>query len=116
MGLKGSIFSPEIGYFYFLWMNKKQRSCDVRGGGREAPLLAVNEPKKTGARSARARTRGQNPLVCIEGKARLELNYFLSTKHIVIHLRRMLQLKKDLNISIFIHIFLVETKQTIFKL
>ena len=33
------------------------------GGGRAAPLLAVNEPKKTGARSARARTRGQNPLV-----------------------------------------------------
>jgi len=25
--------------------------------------LTVDEPKKTGARSARARTRGQNPLV-----------------------------------------------------
>ncbi len=34
-------------------------------GGRAAPLLAVNTPKKTGARSARARTRGQNPLVII---------------------------------------------------
>ncbi len=32
-------------------------------GGRAAPLFAVNKPKKTGARSARARTRGQNPLV-----------------------------------------------------
>ncbi len=32
-------------------------------GGRAAPLLAVNKPKKTGARSERARTRGQNPLV-----------------------------------------------------
>jgi hypothetical protein len=42
-------------------MNKKQRSCD----GREVaqfPVLCGNELKKTGARSARARTRGQNPL------------------------------------------------------
>ena len=33
------------------------------GGGRAAPVWRGNEPKKTGARSARARTRGQNPLV-----------------------------------------------------
>jgi hypothetical protein len=35
------------------------------GGGGEAqrPLSPVNRPKKTGARSARARTRGQNSLV-----------------------------------------------------
>jgi hypothetical protein len=33
------------------------------GGGRAAPVQRVNNPKKTGARSARARTRGQNPLV-----------------------------------------------------
>ncbi len=45
-------------------MNKKQRSCDVRGA-RSAHFWRVNEPKKTGARSARARTRGQNPLVSI---------------------------------------------------
>jgi hypothetical protein len=32
-------------------------------GGRAAPVRRGNEPKKTGARSARARTRGQNPLV-----------------------------------------------------
>ncbi len=32
-------------------------------GGRAAPRWGGNEPKKTGARSARARTRGQNPLV-----------------------------------------------------
>jgi hypothetical protein len=34
-------------------------------GGRSAqrPVLHVNESKKTGARSARARMRGQNPLV-----------------------------------------------------
>ncbi len=36
-----------------------------RPGGRAAPHLHVNEPKKTGARNARARTRGQNPLVAI---------------------------------------------------
>ncbi len=33
------------------------------GGARSVPVWRVNEPKKTGARSARARTRGQNPLV-----------------------------------------------------
>jgi hypothetical protein len=33
------------------------------GGGAQCPFLRVNEPKRTGARSARARTRGQNPLV-----------------------------------------------------
>jgi hypothetical protein len=33
------------------------------GGARSATVLHVKEPKKTGARSARARTRGQNPLV-----------------------------------------------------
>ena len=34
-------------------------------GGRAAPRWGGNELKKTGARSARARTRGQNPLVSI---------------------------------------------------
>jgi hypothetical protein len=34
-----------------------------RGGGAKRTFLRVNEPKKTGARSAPARTRGQNPLV-----------------------------------------------------
>jgi hypothetical protein len=33
------------------------------GGGGAAPVWRVYEPKKTGARSARARTRGQNQLV-----------------------------------------------------
>jgi hypothetical protein len=36
------------------------------GGGSQRPVLCVNELKMTGARSARARTRGQNPLVSIE--------------------------------------------------
>ncbi len=33
------------------------------GGGAQRPVGRGNKPKKTGARSARARTRGQNPLV-----------------------------------------------------
>jgi hypothetical protein len=33
------------------------------GGGAQRPGWCGNEPEKTGARSARARTRGQNPLV-----------------------------------------------------
>ena len=32
-------------------------------GGAQRPVWHVNKPTKTGARSARARTRGQNPLV-----------------------------------------------------
>ncbi len=35
------------------------------GVGAQRPFLRVNQPKKTGARSARARTRGQNPLVLL---------------------------------------------------
>ncbi len=34
-------------------------------GGAQRPVGRVNEPNKTGARSARARTRGQNPLVIL---------------------------------------------------
>ncbi len=55
--LKGSILFLEIVYFLFLG---KQRSCD---GGHTAPVCCVHEPKKMGARSARARTCGHNPLV-----------------------------------------------------
>jgi hypothetical protein len=33
------------------------------GGGAQRPFWHVNELNKTGAHSARARTRGQNPLV-----------------------------------------------------
>ncbi len=51
-----------IDFIYFWGSNKKQRSCDGRVG-RAAPVWRGNEFKKTGARSARARTRGQNPLV-----------------------------------------------------
>jgi hypothetical protein len=36
-------------------------------GGAQRPVLRVNEPKKTGARNTRARTRGQDPLVYNKG-------------------------------------------------
>jgi hypothetical protein len=59
LGLKGCIWFLEIVYFFkFLG---EQRSCD--GRGRAAPVWRVYELKRTGARSAQARTRGQNPLV-----------------------------------------------------
>ena len=61
MGLKGSILFLEIGYFDFWGMNKKQDGGGV--GGVQRPVWRGNKPKKTGARSARARTRGQNSLV-----------------------------------------------------
>ncbi len=34
--------------------------AEMGGGGAQRPVLCINELKKTGARSARARTRGQN--------------------------------------------------------
>jgi hypothetical protein len=37
------------------------------GGARSAPFCMLMSLKKTGARSARARTRGQNPLVHSKG-------------------------------------------------
>ncbi len=36
------------------------------GGARSAPVWRDNELKKMGARSARARTRGQNPLIVLD--------------------------------------------------
>jgi len=55
--------------FIYFWGRMKSseaaslRACDGRGGGAQRPVWGGNELKKTGARSARARTRGQNPLV-----------------------------------------------------
>jgi hypothetical protein len=51
-----------IDFIYFWGLNEKQRSCDGQGGA-QRPVLRDNELTKTGARSARARTRGQNLLV-----------------------------------------------------
>ena len=39
---------------YFWESNKKQRSCDWRGGARSALFGMLMSPKKTGVRSARA--------------------------------------------------------------
>jgi hypothetical protein len=55
-------FGPErkhlfLEYFFIFGEAAKLRWAGAR------PVWRVNEPKKTGARSARARTRGQNPLV-----------------------------------------------------
>ncbi len=56
LGLKGSIlFMKLVDLFIF----GEQRSCD---GGCAAPVGRGNEPKNTGARSERVRTRGQNLL------------------------------------------------------
>jgi hypothetical protein len=48
-------------FFYFGGCSE----AAMRGGGGQRSVWCVNEPKKTGARSARARTRGQNSLVII---------------------------------------------------
>jgi hypothetical protein len=57
-GLKENILFLEIVYFLFGGEAKLRRA-----GGAQRPVGRGNELKKTGARSARARTRGQNPLV-----------------------------------------------------
>jgi hypothetical protein len=58
-GQKGSILFLE--YFFFLGGGDAAKLRWREGAQR--PVWRVTEPKKTGARSARARTRGQNPLV-----------------------------------------------------
>jgi hypothetical protein len=62
--LKEVLVSGNIKFYIFWLMNMKQRSCDG-GGGAQRPVWRGNAPKKTGARSAHARTRGQNPLVLV---------------------------------------------------
>jgi hypothetical protein len=59
LGLKEDILFLEIVNFYIFEGAAKLRWV----GGAQRPVGHVNEPNKTGARSARARTRGQNPLV-----------------------------------------------------
>jgi hypothetical protein len=60
LGLKESILFLEIVYSFILGGAAKLRWA---GWGAKRPDGHGNEPKKTGAGSARARTRGQNPLV-----------------------------------------------------
>jgi hypothetical protein len=50
----------------------------------------INEPKKTGARSARARTRGQNPLVLLK---------YLSGTEQGMGLKILLEFRKDSNMK-----------------
>jgi hypothetical protein len=51
--------------FIYFWGSDKQSNTMGEGGvARSAPVWGNNKLKKTGARSARARTRGKNPLVC----------------------------------------------------
>ncbi len=57
-------------------------------GGAQRPFRRVNEPKKTGARSARARTRGQNPLVPYKG-TKYHLIY-TNTVHMEIQKKKLL--------------------------
>ncbi len=59
LGLKEDILFLETVNFYSFEGASKLRWA----GGAQRPVGRVNEPNKTGARSARARTRGQNPLV-----------------------------------------------------
>jgi hypothetical protein len=60
LGLKEYILFLEIVYSFGLGGAAKLRWA---GGGAKRPDGHENEPKETGARSARARMRGQNPLV-----------------------------------------------------
>jgi hypothetical protein len=52
-----------IDFIYFWGSNMKSNAMGEGGGARSAPVWGNNTLKKTGARSARARTRGKNPLV-----------------------------------------------------
>ncbi len=57
---------PKFDIFYIYIFGGRIRNSEAAtsgGGGAQRPVWRVNEPEKTGARSARARTRGQNPLV-----------------------------------------------------
>jgi hypothetical protein len=58
---------PELGLKEALIINFLANEYEAaklrRAGGAQRPVWRGNAPKKTGARSARARTRGQNPLV-----------------------------------------------------
>ncbi len=59
-------YGPEGKHFVsglFFYLGGCSEAAMDGGRGAQRPVLGGNELKKTGARSARARTRGQNPLV-----------------------------------------------------
>jgi hypothetical protein len=59
------IFAGFSIYHFFIAVRNSEAAM-VGAGGAQRPVLRVKESKKIGERSARARTRGQNPLViCI---------------------------------------------------
>jgi len=72
----------------FTFLADEYEAAKLRwAGGAERPNWRGNEPKKTGARSARARTRGQNPLVyymylplykCFRTSSHYKSKYFLT--------------------------------------
>ncbi len=57
--------APVINFrqFSFIFWGRIRSSEAGTGGGAQRPVWRDNEPKRTDARSARARTHGQNPLV-----------------------------------------------------
>jgi len=61
--LKAKSPSCELGRL-FLFLEYKEKEAKLRWAtGAQCPVWRCGKPKKMGARSARARTRGQNPLV-----------------------------------------------------
>ncbi len=60
MGLKEDNLFLEIVCLLYFGVSSE---AAMGGVGAQRPVWHANDPKKTGARSARARTRGQNPLV-----------------------------------------------------
>jgi hypothetical protein len=69
LGLKEDILFLE----YFVIFGGCSEAA-MGGLGAQRPVRRGNAPKKTGARSARARTRGQNPLVDNRKEARQDTN------------------------------------------
>jgi hypothetical protein len=73
-------FGAEENHFVsgiFLYFGGCSEATKGRVGGAQRTVFRVNEPKKTGARSARARTRGQNPLV-VKNKVKHKCAYVSS--------------------------------------
>ncbi len=62
-GPEGRHFVSRNSLFLYFWESSETA---MGGGSAQRSVGRVNEPNKTGARSARACTRGQNPLVKIE--------------------------------------------------
>jgi hypothetical protein len=60
-GPEGMHFVSGNSRFFFYFWGSSEAAMD--GGGAQRPVGRGNRPNKTSARSARARTRGQNPLV-----------------------------------------------------